>query len=353
MAKARLHHFDMLKGIAIFLVVMGHVLTMCIRDIDSAVLFKMVEKIHMPLFFFISGYFTYKLTENGKVKSPNLFSRAKQLLVPFFVVSILWIYYFPNSGLQSPFISTWDGLFFVESKNGYWFTLCLFELILLYSLLTPLFSLCRKVISRFCVILLVWLGLLIITHYLQNTCIYGLLGLQFACEFFPIFMLGTLAKAECVTFDKITASNRGVTVALLLGSVLMYFVCWPWEINLSYKYVVVVKQFLYPCVILVAISIVKPWGEKAFDENNPKGTIIARLFEYIGTQSLAVYLLHYFFLFPLPILRGPLLEMNLNIVPTFIVAAFFAIIIIAVTLCVNYIVSKSKLFALILTGKIN
>lgn len=84
MAKMRLHHFDMLKGIAIFLVVVGHVLTMCIRDIDNAVLFKFVEKIHMPIFFFISGYFTYKLNEKGRLKMPNLLSRAKQLLIPFF-----------------------------------------------------------------------------------------------------------------------------------------------------------------------------------------------------------------------------------------------------------------------------
>lgn len=42
--------FDVLKGIAIYLVVMGHVLTMCIRDIDSAVLFKLVGEIHMPIF---------------------------------------------------------------------------------------------------------------------------------------------------------------------------------------------------------------------------------------------------------------------------------------------------------------
>ncbi|MGM9851956.1 MAG: acyltransferase family protein [Muribaculaceae bacterium] len=52
----RLHHFDMLKGIAIAMVVMGHVLTMCIRDIDSAVAFKIISKTHMPVFFFISGY---------------------------------------------------------------------------------------------------------------------------------------------------------------------------------------------------------------------------------------------------------------------------------------------------------
>ena len=42
---------DLLKGIAIFMVVMGHVLTMCIRGIDSAALFKIIGEVHMPLFF--------------------------------------------------------------------------------------------------------------------------------------------------------------------------------------------------------------------------------------------------------------------------------------------------------------
>ena len=41
---------DLLKGIAIFMVVMGHVLTMCIRGIDSAALFKIIGEVHMPLF---------------------------------------------------------------------------------------------------------------------------------------------------------------------------------------------------------------------------------------------------------------------------------------------------------------
>lgn len=47
-ATRRLHHFDMLKGIAIAMVVMGHVITMCIRDIDSAAAFKIIPNTHIP-----------------------------------------------------------------------------------------------------------------------------------------------------------------------------------------------------------------------------------------------------------------------------------------------------------------
>ena len=34
--KQRLQYFDMLKGIAIFMVVMGHVLTFCVREKENA-----------------------------------------------------------------------------------------------------------------------------------------------------------------------------------------------------------------------------------------------------------------------------------------------------------------------------
>ena len=51
----RLGYFDIIKGVAIFFVVMGHVITMCIRDIDNAFIFKLIAQTHMPLFFFVSG----------------------------------------------------------------------------------------------------------------------------------------------------------------------------------------------------------------------------------------------------------------------------------------------------------
>ena len=122
--KPRLYHFDIIKGVAIFLVIMGHVLTMCVRSIDRATVFKIIGQIHMPLFFFISGWFAYREDARGLPVLPKLRSRALQLLVPMVVVSSLWIYYFPHSGLESPLDSTWCGLWSNEWKNGYWFTRC-------------------------------------------------------------------------------------------------------------------------------------------------------------------------------------------------------------------------------------
>lgn len=352
MPKVRLHHFDILKGIAIFMVIMGHVLTMCIRDIDSAVLFKFVEKIHMPIFFFISGYFTYKVSDNGKIVIPKIGIRVKQLLIPFFVMSSLWIYYFPHSGLQSPFVSTWEGLYTSAGKNGYWFTLCLFELMLVYCVMVPVLSRCRSMMAKIVTIIITWLLFGCLTKYWLPVEINNIVGMPMVFEFFPVFMFGVMARSVCDTFDKITRNSTCITVAMLIGSCMMYYACWPWEISLPAECLDLAKMILYLCVVIVAISVVKTWSEKSFTMENPQGGRLTRMWEYIGTQSLAIYMLHYFFLFPMAGLREPLMEMNLNLIPTMIVAAFFAVVIIAVVLGVNYIIGRSNLLALLMTGKV-
>lgn len=352
MGKARLHHFDILKGIAIFMVIMGHVITMCIRDIDSAVLFKLVERIHMPIFFFISGYFTYKVIEDGVWARPKMMVRVKKLLFPFFVMSTLWIYYFPHSGLQSPFVSTWEGLYTSIGKNGYWFTLCLFEIIAIYAAIVSLLSMCKTLSNRVIVVLVSWLMLGCLSKFLLPTEVNNIIGLPLVFEFYPVFMFGVLAHSVRETFDKLTSSSASVTIALILGSILMYYTCWSWEFPLPEDCVIIAKQLLYACVVIVAVSVVKSWCTEAYTEACPQGGAITRLCGYIGSQSLAIYVLHYFFLFPMAVFREPLQQMNLNIVPTLVVAAIVAFIVIAVVLVVNYVIGHSKLLSLLMTGKV-
>lgn len=58
----RLVHIDFLKGLAIFLMVMGHVLSWsmtdsgCQRTVDSWFVREVIYSFHMPLFMSMSGY---------------------------------------------------------------------------------------------------------------------------------------------------------------------------------------------------------------------------------------------------------------------------------------------------------
>ncbi|GLB48667.1 acyltransferase family protein [Neptunitalea lumnitzerae] len=99
-ATNRIHHIDVLKGIAIFLVVFGHT----IRQTESLVF---IYSFHMPLFFIISGlFFNEKKFQNfGDV----IIKKARTLLLPYVTFYVLgYLYWFfveknVRPGLDLPF----------------------------------------------------------------------------------------------------------------------------------------------------------------------------------------------------------------------------------------------------------
>lgn len=336
------------------MVVMGHVLTMCIRDIDRAVLFKIIGQVHMPLFFFISGYFTYKATAEGKdFAYPNLWLRFKQLIIPFLTVSTIWIYYFPLSGLRSPLDSTWHGLYFSEYKNGYWFTLCLFEIIVCYVATVFLMRRTKNLWGEIAMAAVIWAMIGFISLRIAPDGLRELLGLELVFSFFPAFMYGIIARKHREQFNKLITGKPIYTLSLAAAAVLMYIMMYNWEFGfMSIKPIVLcIPGLLHIFLVAVAIGTVKPWVEKRYVDGTP--SLAVGCWEYLGKESLAIYMLHYFFLFPMTSLQLPLKEMSLGIVPTFAVSVISAALIIAVTLIVSYIIQKSPLLGLLLTGKIS
>lgn len=351
----RLHYFDVMKGIAIFMVVMGHVLTICIRDIDRAVLFKIIGQVHMPLFFFISGYFSYKVTVSGKdFAYPNLWLRFKQLIIPFMVVSTIWIYYFPLSGLKSTLDSTWHGLYFNEYKNGYWFTLCLFEIIMCYSVAVLAMRRTKSIWGEIAMTVVIWALIVVFSLGIVPSEIRELLGLELVFSFFPAFMYGVIARKHRTEFNQLTSRQSVYTLSLTALIILMYVSMYNWEFSfMSIKPVALcVPGLLHISLVVVAIGVVRPWVEKRY-ENGGGPSLAIRLWEYLGKESLAIYLLHYFFLFPMTSLQQPLKEMSLGFIPTFALSVLSTVLIISVTMMVSYIIQKSPLFGLLLTGKIS
>ncbi|MGM9852639.1 MAG: acyltransferase family protein [Muribaculaceae bacterium] len=343
--KQRLVYFDILKGMAIFMVVMGHVLTMCVREIDRAALFKFLGEIHMPLFFFISGWFTMRISDDGRIVRPRLSKRFTQLLVPMVVMSSLWIWYFPHSGLQSPLNSTFQGLWLDEWKNGYWFTMTLLEVILIYTLIVPLLNRCRGLLLSSALIMAVWAALLVLCEVLPAEFL-GVSSFRLTARFFPVFVAGALAARYKDGFEKLCAKGSTVTVAFIAGAALLYFICWPWEFKtltegqLGELTVTVARSIFHILLAILAISLVRTWGD----------TVFTCPWQYMGRKSLAIYLMHYFFLFPVGVCRETLVSMGLGFTPLFVFSAVSAICIIAVTLMVEYIVSKSPLLSAVLIG---
>lgn len=346
----RLHYLDMIKGLAIFMVVMGHALTICVREIDRTPLFKFIEQVHMPLFFFVSGWLAVYLTPAGTLKAPALGPRAKRLLLPMLGASTLWLYYFPHSGLQSPLDYTWAGMWTGMWKNGYWFTLVLFEIFAIYAALAQILKRLTGLWNKIIVSGAAW-ALIVLLWRSMPPVVAGLLSLELCATFFPVFMAGVFARLHSEAFYK-ACSNGIVTAAAMVATVLcLIFVCWPWEYDFGTTLnVLLARVVLHMALAIIAVAVVKPWSEAAFAPERPCPGRFAAIWAYLGEKSLAIYLLHYFFLFPMPFVKPALLAFNLSFTPVLVFAAFVAAIVVGLALCADRILSISWIMRTFITG---
>ena len=105
MTKQRLEYIDIIKGIGIFLVVLGHVTT-------NQNVYHFNYAFHMPLFFIISGMFLHD-------KPQFIRKQAKSLLLPYFSFGLLTYLYwwlvesrFRELPVGETFLSQFINLFF-------------------------------------------------------------------------------------------------------------------------------------------------------------------------------------------------------------------------------------------------
>lgn len=362
--KRRIETFDLLKGIAIFMVVMGHALTMCVRGIDSAFLFKLIGQVHMPIFFFVSGYFTYK----AMFKAPNLKKRFMQLIVPFLVITPLWVLYFPHSGLQSPLSHDLAGLYRSYWKDGYWFTLCLFEMSLLYYALSYALSRLKRGWMHTVLLVAVYGALIALSMAFsseENNVDYAGVGLL--TRFFPVYVMGVYAHRMKAAFDRARHNDWCVAAAIVVFALTFYCTVYPWDMPwwiqgsgsavdsanamLTQELSLATTPLMHLALIVIALAMVEPWGRHEYHTQGHTPGVAARYFDFLGHESLGIYLLHYFFLFPLTALQEPLKAMGLGMTPLVALSAAVAFCVIAVTLLAIYAVKRSRILAMLLTGQ--
>lgn len=120
----RLIHIDVLKGIAIVLVVMGH-LYIPFTDYLNETLNQLIYSFHMPLFIFLSGFVFHSAGDLSTIKN-SVTKRCITLLIPYIGFLSLYCFIFR----QSLFLRFFND----EMHAGYWFLLVLFLIILLTNI---------------------------------------------------------------------------------------------------------------------------------------------------------------------------------------------------------------------------
>lgn len=336
MAKNRIEYIDAMRGFTMILVIYSHVCVFCFKDYFMAfndVLFLL----RMPCFFFISGWLFYKATRIWDQ------STVKQVMSNKFMVQIVPTFIFLALHERTNFFHQLGAV-----KGGYWFTFALFIYFVIYILSSLAFRCCKH--RDFWMLLIALLISMAASwydvHYQQISCQLGLgryaLGfLSFMTwRYYLFFFLGTLVKKDFDKFLELT-NRREVFFVVIAIFVLMASLprieYWPW----------VYTRFAVSgiCGMVMVFTFFRYFASWFTKER-----VLGRSLQYVGTRTLDIYLLHFFFLPESMLAYNRQLQAYGNKVLEVCAVLGEALLVLAACLIASYIIRLSPFLAKFLFG---
>lgn len=284
--KKRLQYIDCLRGFSMIFVVFQHVLTFSVPEVPRSWSAELILTFRMPLFFFISGFVSYKaLFEWNWSNFKGLqIKKIRGQLLPTIVMFCL-------------FVSTHDQQYekwtFDMAKSGYWFTVVSFEIFLTYCIINMI---CRKIKLNWKLVILALSGIGI-------TCIwytYGhfyrhkyacLFSLAYYAQYYLYFIAGIIVKSKLDSFHKIIDNKYITFIVFIIAFVIPY-------IFPNFNKIITILARLW-CIYSIFYQAREYFERK---------TALSRGLSLIGTHTLEIYFLHYFLLFRMPHIQSLLLN---------------------------------------------
>ena len=264
----RVKWVDVLKGIGIFLVVMGHNQT-------SKYLGTYFSSFHMPLFFLIAGYLYDSEKYNGFVKLIK--SRTKGIIVPFLFFSLLSLVMYMGLSIVRSEVIEWTKLisqFIVHGitplNSPLWFLRILFIVEIAFYFL--------KKFSKNDFLLSIYLIIFLTISFNNN--VFGLDG-EVTRSFNALFFygLGNLIRGKRIEFNNYTKISF-LLLALVVGNII---VSKSVKINL-YLAISLTTHFVYfflaACCGIIMCYILARLINKS------------KVLEYLGKNSLIILSTH-------------------------------------------------------------
>ena len=227
--------------------------------------------------------------------------------------------------------------FVTEGMHGYWFTVVLFECFLLYYLVTLAVRNEKWRMGLLLLLSLAGIGMLALDRGFGP----AIFDLRRLTKFFQFFVLGTLAMKYRPKYEALITSEA-VKAVLLVSYFLVLF-------SLTYDMPAVVHHFLRDVALryFATFTIVSFFVCHA--GSFQRETKVNALLNHIGQNSLAIYLLHYFFL-PHFNPRPEWLN-GLDIVSVNLLSMLYTVAIAALCLLFIRFLSNSKYFRKYALGK--
>ena len=338
--KRRIGYIDALRGFTMFLVVFGHV-ELFGFSVARSFLGSLFLSFRMPMFFFISGFIAYKITQwDWSYYKQVLKKKAIVQLIP----TLFFFYLFSACHGDFDLLSI-----FTKGPQGYWFTVVLFYMFFIYY--TVMFF-CKSHKSWTSDIILIVLSLIGAFAYIGGMKFYDLNYYPILClinlsRYFEFFVFGILCRKYQKRFLDIISSDL-IKSILFLSFIIVLYLDWNKVLVSYYFFHILNHEFIRRFIGLLFVYSIFYNYKDFYDSENP----IAHGLRFVGRRTLDIYMIHYFLIPDLVSYRSVLLGALTpqNTILEFFVVLLFASLIIAMSLLISAIIRSSSTLGHYLLG---
>lgn len=338
MKTERIKFIDTLRGFAIFLVTLGHVLENTGYPKNS--LYQLIYSFHMPLFICISGFviaysFNNKLAKTNTITIKDtlnyILSKFKAIMLPYYAWSLIAIpFFFYTYNGRLDYNKVIDAVF--VNNTSFWFLPCLFGLsiiFILYKYLLHKFNerAKNKGITKIAIITLLIISLLSLYYVTKYD------FLRSVSSYIIPFIIG-VAMAEYKNIYNAICNNPYIYTVALIAFCLVVGIFIAPQTPLMEK----ISRFI--CGIL---SI--PICFNFFNRGNILHPRIDNYLNRIGQNTLIIYILQFSFIKQLVAIPG------LNILLQLCIFSIIVVLIIELILLIQKIFEQNRILRIILLGK--
>jgi fucose 4-O-acetylase-like acetyltransferase len=355
--KPRLEWLDALRGFTMILVVANHVAVMGFDEEwkhSSAIPFLVLFR--MPLFFFVSGFLAYKasqiwnLRNLGSLVSKKLRVQIIPTLAFFLLVTAIF-----NKDIWSAVVTS----FHSAGKGGYWFTIALLYMFIIYYLfaylesklkwkswipITLLFivSLCfyeTNYLPRYFSWAAGYRGAKTDLYYfLQDTTLVQVL------LYFPFFLYGNIVHRYWDKAQRVMDSKWFFPIVIIVV-ILATLDALKWH-NLRMEWGVVPLTISRFGLLTITFMYFRNY-KQYFTQLSPIGASL----QYIGRRTLDIYLIHYLFIPDIPTIGAFIKSYPHNFVVDVVLSVILGLAIIGFSIITSNILRISPFFKKWLFGR--
>lgn len=324
------------------LVVFGHVLLTMGFPTDSTVLGSILLTFRMPLFFFVSGFFAFRVMDKWTMHlSKSIVKRKVQAQI---ICTLVFYSLYQICHAKSPL------LFLSEGFSWFWFTIVLFQMFVIYMVLAVSERMVKKpvIVTPGMILLSVVFFVIFVKSGGVNGRLWNMLSWYYLVEYFQFFTLGVLARKYYTRFETLLESNSFRTTAII-GYVVLLLAVYGFDRALA-GYSSAVNNICsmvfvrYAGLFTIFVLFYSSRGYFAADDKP------CRWLRFVGRRTLDIYMLHVFVLPNLLFLK-PLLSEDGMLLMQLTIGITGAILNIAVCLFLSTILRSSSTLSCWLFGE--